>query len=219
MKKLRRREWINLPADERVKVLGHRAFVGGTNSESWYGIGKRQYHWLVSKGLRPEHRFLDIACGSLRLGQFLIPYLNEACYFGLEPEKELVEQGLKSEIFYDLAKTKKPCFAHNYDFDCSFVERYDFAIAQSLVTHLNDDDITGLLTGLRKVSQADSMFFFTFFEGESEGNPQGPSHANKSWHYPFSRLAEIGNNSGWALTYIGDWNHARGQKMVMAKPM
>mgnify|MGYP000229926926 CR=1 FL=1 len=217
-KKLRRRDWVNKPADERVQVLGHRAFVGGTNPESWYGIGKRQYHWLISQGLRPEHKFLDIACGSLRLGQFLIPYLNEQCYFGLEPERELVDQGLNEEIFFDIAETKKPSFAHNYDFDFSFVDKYDFAIAQSLITHLNIADIVALMTRLRGVTQTGSTFFYTFFEGESDRNPPGPSHANKSWHYPFSELAEIGENTGWSFTYIGDWNHKRGQKMVMAKP-
>lgn len=214
----RRRHWVNKPASERVKVLGHRAFVGGTDAETWYGIGKRQYHWLVSNGLMPHHRFLDIACGSLRLGQFLIPFLDKSCYFGLEPEPELVQKGLEEELFFDIVAQKAPRFGHGYDFDFSFVDGYDFSIAQSLLTHLTTDDIAKLLRNLRMVSQPGSTFFFTFFEGESDKNPTGPSHANKRWCYPFSDLEDIAGPTGWAFTYIGDWNHARDQKMVLARP-
>ena len=213
---LRRRDWINKPAAERIGILGHRAFVGGTNPETWYGIGKMQYHWLVSQGLRPEHRFLDIACGSLRLGQYLIPYLDRGCYFGLEPEPELVRSGLKEELLYDLATTKAPTFGHNYDFDFSFLEGYDYALAQSLLTHLDTDDIAKLLRNLRTVTSDGNVFFFTFFEGTGERNPKGPSHANKSWHYQFEELSDIAGDCGWAFAYIGDWNHKRGQKMVKA---
>lgn len=217
-KKPRRREWINKPAAERVRVLGHRAFVGGPDAETWYGIGKRQYHWLVSNGLRPDHRFLDIACGSLRLGQFLIPYLDRGCYFGLEPEPELVQKGLDEELLFDLAAQKAPRFGHGYDFDFSFTDGYDFAIAQSLLTHLTEDDIARLFTNLRPVSHEDSRFYFTFFEGDKTGNPTGPSHANKSWRYPFPDLEKIAESTGWRLTYIGDWKHARRQMMVLARP-
>jgi SAM-dependent methyltransferase len=216
--KLRRRDWVNKPATERVRILGHRALVGGTNAETWYGIGKRQYHWLVSQGLRPDHRFLDIACGSLRLGQFLIPYLGRGCYFGLEPEPELVRKGLEEELLFDLATVKAPRFGHGYDFDFSFLDGYDFAIAQSLLTHLAKDDIALLLRNLRSVSNPDSRFFFTFFEGDGVKNPKGPSHANKSWHYGFGEIYDIAHQAGWSLTYIGDWSHARGQKMVLARP-
>ncbi|WP_424986720.1 hypothetical protein [Microbulbifer sp. S227A] len=218
MRKVRRRAWVNKPASERVRVLGHRAYVGGGTPEMWYGIGKQQYHWLVSQGLRPDHRFLDIACGSLRLGQYLIPFLNQGQYFGLEPEAELVEKGLAEELLYDIAEIKKPTFAHNYDFDFSFVDGYDYAIAQSLVTHLNLEDTTRLLAGLHKVSGPQSTFFFTFFEGDSARNPKGPSHANKRWRYSFETMAEIGAETGWTLDYIGDWKHKRRQMMIRARP-
>lgn len=214
----KRRKWINKPAAERIEVLGHRAFVGGTSAETWYGIGKRQYHWLISRGLRHDHRFLDIACGSLRLGQFLIPYLDTGCYFGLEPEPSLVEKGLQDELLFDLGTTKAPRFGHGYGFDFSFVDGYDFAIAQSLLTHLNVEDITRLMTNLRGVSEPGSRFYFTFFEGDGTRNPKGPSHANKSWHYRFAQLQEIAADTGWSLEYIGDWKHKRGQKMVLATP-
>ena len=48
-----------------VRRLGHRAFVGG-DGDLWDRIGRLQFDFLVSQGLRPEHVLLDFACGSLR---------------------------------------------------------------------------------------------------------------------------------------------------------
>ena len=60
---------LSLSDSERVKKWGHRAYIGGPNEKSWYENGRRQYHFLISRGLKPYHVFFDIACGSLRLGQ------------------------------------------------------------------------------------------------------------------------------------------------------
>lgn len=46
-------------------LLGHREYVGGM----WDEIGKLQFNFLLSRGLRPEHVFLDIACGPLGGGE------------------------------------------------------------------------------------------------------------------------------------------------------
>jgi hypothetical protein len=45
-------------------LLGHREYVGGL----WEAMGKLQFDFLISRGLKPEHVFLDIACGPLRGG-------------------------------------------------------------------------------------------------------------------------------------------------------
>src|ERR1700678_1283527 len=47
-----------------LNLLGHREYVGGL----WEVIGKLQFDFLISRGLKPEHVFLDIACGPLRGG-------------------------------------------------------------------------------------------------------------------------------------------------------
>lgn len=54
--------------DLRVASNPHEA-VGG----DWEKIGKLQFEFLVSRGLRPHHRMLDIGCGTLRGGETLHP--------------------------------------------------------------------------------------------------------------------------------------------------
>lgn len=55
-----------------VWMVGHRNYVGGL----WDEIGLLQFEFLKSRGLKPHHVLVDIACGSLRAGvqnpQFVI---------------------------------------------------------------------------------------------------------------------------------------------------
>ena len=213
-----RKEWIKLPIDERLTLVGHRTFVGGEDAETWYRIGRHQYHWLVAQGLRPDHRFLDVACGSLRLGQYLIPYLNAGNYYGLEAEPSLVRDGLAHELDHGIAELKAPTFGHGYSFDFSFCPGFDVAIAQSLFTHLTLADIHLCFANLRPMADPKARFYFTFFEGETVRNPAGRSDANLAWRYPFEQIAAQGTSAGWAVEYIGDWGHLRGQMMAVARP-
>ena len=201
----------------RVRTLGHRAFIGGQTPEMWFGIGRMQYHYLVSQGLRPHHVFLDVACGALRLGQYLIPFLDEGNYQGIEGEAALIDEGLAEEVLYGLGQSKAPRFVCNYAFDVRGLKPFDYAIAQSLLTHLNAGDIAACFAGVAERAQAGSRFYVTWFEGDEADNPDGPSHAQMNWYYPFARLAELAAESGWRLERIGDWGHPRGQMMALAR--
>lgn len=203
-----------LELNSRLARVGHRSYVGGRDAERWYSIGKLQYHFLIAHGLGHHHNFLDIACGSLRLGQFLIPYLDRGKYFGLEALPALVDRGIEQEFFHDIIQLKAPRFSFNDDFNFSFCPGFDYAIAQSLVTHLEPDAIKKLFTELAQHANDRSRFFFTFFEGLSANN-KGNSDPHLDFHYSFPELREMAGL--WNLTYIGDWNHPVGQKMVLAE--
>ena len=51
--------------------------------------------FLVTNGLKLTHKFIDIGGGSLRLGQYIIPFLESGNYYGLESENLLVECGIE----------------------------------------------------------------------------------------------------------------------------
>lgn len=212
-----KKSFNHLPPSERIKIRGYRSYVGSHDSEQWYSIGRLQYYFLIAHGLKPRHNFLDIGCGSLRLGQYLIPFLKRGNYYGLEPENLLVECGLEHEISPQIIELKQPSFAHNYNFQFDSLDYFDFAMANSIFTHMNTTDITYCFTEIRKKANANSKFFFTFFEGSSKSNPQSDSHANVSWTYSFEELQSL--SPQWRLSYIGDWNHPRNQKIAFAKPL
>ena len=199
----------------------HREFVGGNSPELWYAIGKRQFHFLISQGLKPTCKFMDIACGSFRLGQFLIPYLNEGNYVGIEAENNLIELGKKNEIFFDIIELKKPKFIINSNFNFLEVRSIDFAMAQSLFTHLDSRDIEKCFSQLAKI-ELRQKFFFSFF---LLGNPNNPprinltenpseSHPLKNFYQELSFYEDIAKKYNFKFYYIGDWGHERNQKIA-----
>jgi hypothetical protein len=89
-----------------MTILGHRYYVGGM----WDVNGKLQFDFLVQEGLKPEHSFLDVGCGSLRGGLYFIKYLDPGNYLGIDKEKKLIKIGIKKELGEVLLKEKRPEF-------------------------------------------------------------------------------------------------------------
>src|SRR5438309_10445538 len=86
----------------------YRAYVGPP--EDYDLIAAIAFNLLTTQGLRQHHTLLDVGCGSLRIGRWLIPYLNRGKYLGFEPNEWLVEQGIKRELGEALLEIKRPTF-------------------------------------------------------------------------------------------------------------
>src|SRR5204862_2720595 len=109
----------------------YRAFVGAP--QTYDVFAHMQFSLMTLLGLREHHTLLDIGCGSLRSGKLFVTYLLADRYFGIEPERWLVEEGIDRELGQELRARKRPRFAHASDFPCeSFGEKFDFMLAQSI---------------------------------------------------------------------------------------
>jgi len=86
----------------------YRAYVGPP--EDYDLVAAMAFNLLTTLGLRQHHSLLDIGCGSLRIGRLLIPYLNRGNYFGVEPNKWLVDEGISRELGETLVQIKRPTF-------------------------------------------------------------------------------------------------------------
>jgi len=195
--------------------LGLRTYVGGLCEE----IGKLQLDFLVGEGLLPQHYLLDIACGSLREGVHFIAYLEPWHYLGIEKEKVLVHAGIEKELGPELNAEKRPTFviSSNFEFH-KFGVRPDYALAQSLFTHLTPALIDGCFDKLRETIAPTGAFYATFNEAPSEVvNPDKP-HDHDSFWYTRRQMLEFGDRHGWLGEYIGDWHHPRNQKMIRYRP-
>lgn len=195
--------------------LGHRDYVGGLYEQ----IGTLQFEFLLNHGLKPYHFFLDIACGSLRLGRLLIPYLESEHYYGIDKEPKLIEAGLNYEVTDELIKLKKPYFVVSYDFEFErFPEKVDLAIAHSLFTHLPPRLIHKCLKNFLVKAKGQTILFATFFEtNKTVKNPPKPGD-HKSFLYTREEMVYFGEANGYSSQYIGQWGHPRGQVMVAYSP-
>ena len=199
---------------EGIAEAGHRDYVGGL----WDEIGRLQFDFLVSQGLRPDHVLLDIACGSLRAGVHLIPYLEPGHYLGIDKEEELIRAGVERELDPAVREEKRPEFVVSaaFEFD-RFTARPDYAIAQSLFTHLPEPLVRLCFARLRDVIQPDGVLFATYFESSRrKRNPRTP-HDHAIFRYTRHAMTAFGGRR-WTAEYIGGWGHPRGQVMVRYRP-
>ena len=142
----------------------YRAFVGPP--EDYDLIGALQFSLLMTLGLREHHTLLDIGCGSLRAGRLFIPYLLPERYFAIEPERWLIDEGIRLEIGQDQIDLKKPTFSQESDFRLTcFGRSFDFLMAQSIFSHTSPAQIDRCLSEARKVMTETSVFVATFVEG------------------------------------------------------
>lgn len=56
--------------------------------------GSEDFAALLALGIKAHHRVLDFGCGSLRVGRWLIGYLTQGQYWGLDPSERLIRLGL-----------------------------------------------------------------------------------------------------------------------------
>jgi SAM-dependent methyltransferase len=197
--------------EDTLAKEGHREFVGGF----WEELGHLQFDFLVKQGLKPNHVFLDIACGSLRVGRLLIPYLEPGNYLGIDKHAEVIEAGKANEIGAEVLKSRHPEFvvSDSFAFD-KFSKRPDFCIAQSLFTHLRKEDIELCFRKLSDFVKPGCRFFATFDETPIPIPQIASSHSVRAFFYTRRAIEAFGTRSGWAPRYIGNWNHPRNQMMV-----
>jgi SAM-dependent methyltransferase len=204
--------------------MNHRAAVGGM----WDKIGKLQFDFMVAQGLEPAHNLLDIGCGSLRGGLHFIRYLDIGHYYGVEKEQVALAWA-GSELDRAGLAYRRPQLKQDGAFDFGhFGTSFDFALAQSVFTHLSLNDIIVCLMRLGRVLTVGGRFFATFFEGYSrmDTNPIAwqtddgqevttyPTLA-RSMHYPFDYFEWAAVGSGLRVEYIGEWGHPRKQRMMV----
>ena len=140
----------------------------------------------MNLGLREYHRFLEIGCGSLRLGRFLLMYLLQDRYHGVEPNKKILEEGILENLGAEidknpLIKAKRPRFEHNTNFDFSFVgEPVDYIVAQSIASHTGVTETRNLLQNISKVMHEDSIAMVTYIRCEAESK----NNTEDGWFYP-----------------------------------
>jgi cyclopropane fatty-acyl-phospholipid synthase-like methyltransferase len=194
----------------------YRAYVGPP--EDYDVIAAMTFNLLTTLGLRQHHSLLDIGCGSLRIGRLLIPYLNRGKYFGVEPNKWLVEEGIGHELGQSLVEIKRPTFLFTDSPEgiAQVGTAFDFAVAQSIFSHCGLNLIRGWLSAISRSLAQDGALVATFLIGEEDSPRTG-------WIYP-----ECVNYRQATLEWAGaevnlrfeilDWKHPRQTWALFASP-
>ena len=175
----------NLPrADAKVLRAGgahYSAFVGPPDHYDF--MGASQFRLLTTLGLRDHHKVLDFGCGSLRVGRLLLPYLLPDNYYGIDPNKWLIEDAIRNEVGADQIQLKQPKFSYNSDYKVDgFGVKFNFIVAQSIFSHCGRDLIETALTNFRGSLADGGLILATFVHQGSAGIDQ--EYAGDGWVYP-----------------------------------
>ena len=195
----------------------YTAYVGPPNDYDF--MGATQFRLLCALGLRDHHRLLDFGCGSLRAGRFLIPYLKAGNYYGIEPNRWLIEDAIEREIGADQIRIKTPHFLHHDTFDCSaFGLAFDYIVAQSIFSHCGADLIA---RGLREYAAnltPQGLAAVTFIHPD----PGEETESVSGWVYPDCVTHSVSSIETW----IGEaslqgcripWHHPRQSWWLLAR--
>ena len=202
----------------------HRGTVRGTDA-FWDYLGKLQLDYLVEQGLRPSNYVLDVGCGPLRAGVHFIGYLEPGHYAGVDKRADTLERAREVELPRYGVEDKDPLLFVNGAFEFSKLGReFDYAIAQSVFTHLPINTIVRCLVEMAKVLAPGGRFYATIYE-----NPQGKTYLGEiqqservvsypdrdKYHYDLDTLRCACQGTGLVMSYLGDWEHPDNQKMVV----
>jgi SAM-dependent methyltransferase len=201
----------------------HRQFVGSL----WNQVGALQFKFLVDNGLQSQHRLLDVGCGSLRGGIHFIRYLDRGNYTGIDASLALLSAGKDVELREAGLEGKSPRLVQMNDFSFgAWQQTFDYAIAQSLFTHVSLNSIMLCLSNVDAVLAPGGVFFATFFENErgrsnitrvlrtAADGPFWTYFDRDPFHYDLETLRWAAKGTSLELEYVGEWNHPRQQRML-----
>ncbi len=207
---------------EQIAAGEHRSYVGGV----WDSHGKHQLDFLIAQGLKPHHKLIDIGCGAFRAGQHFIDYLDAGNYYGVDSNHSVMQAGWDTEVT-DEQRAKQPIenLRANDRFDTDFGVKFDFAIANSVFTHVSLNHIRLCMFRLDQVMAPGGRFYATYFvraqaipidEIRLGSKKRGKAFYTEKNNYAYYRtdLAWAGQWGDWDYEYIGDWGHPANQQMA-----
>lgn len=122
---------------------------------------RMQYEFMLSRGLRAQHSFLDLGCGALRGTIRLVDYLNGG-FYGCDISVGLLEQALLE--CQRLTLKNLPILKLMDSFDLKTLWEgmaFDFILCNSVTVHVDPDDIPSLLRGIGDVLTANGKAYIS----------------------------------------------------------
>lgn len=207
--------------DEQIAAGEHRGRVG----RGWERTGKLLKEFLIARGMQPSSKLLDVGCGAARAGIVIAPYLEPGNYYGIDINESLIRAAREFELPQAGLQDRVPAsnLRVSERFECDFGVSFDFAIAQSVFTHLPLNHIRLCLYQVAQVMAPGGRFYASFFEAP-DGTPyhepvkqvvRTTKPERDPFHYRRDDLRWAAQSvSDWEVRYVGPWRHRRGQQMM-----
>jgi SAM-dependent methyltransferase len=180
----------------------HEGAVGSKTHDSWLKIGQMQFDYLVSHGLKPDMRMLEIGCGNLRAGRLFIDHLDPGNYYGVDISPEILLAAQDTVAQYGL-QGKLPHLTLVRDLRLAFLPdgQFDVVHAHSVFSHSPIEVIDECLAHIGRIMAPGGFFDFTFDRTE------GAEHQvlREDFYYRTQTLIALAASHGLHATFMTDW--------------
>ncbi|MET9431153.1 MULTISPECIES: class I SAM-dependent methyltransferase [unclassified Streptomyces] len=179
------------------------AAVGGVASrERWLAIGQMQFDYLVSHGLRPDDRMLEIGCGNLRAGWRFIQHLNPGHYYGVDISPDILIEAKKTLVQYGL-QHKLPYLTPVDDLRLDFLPDGAFTVvhAHSVFSHSPLHVIDECLAHVGRIIAPGGFFDFTYDRTETTEHQV----LGEDFYYRTETLTRLAAKHGLVARFMDDW--------------
>ncbi|MEL6538853.1 MAG: class I SAM-dependent methyltransferase [Bacteroidota bacterium] len=182
-------------------------------AKEWQMKRDFQQNFVMNQGLKPQHRFVDIGCGTLRGGIPIIEYLETGHYFGLDVREEVFVEARKELANYGL-EAKKPVLTASDNFDTlRFEERFDMIFAFSVLIHMADEIAGACLKFVGLHLTEDGAFYANVNLGDRpDAEWQGFPIVFRTVEF-YQQLAKAGGLQVETLATIGELGHQSKYKL------
>ncbi|GAA2005407.1 class I SAM-dependent methyltransferase [Nocardiopsis rhodophaea] len=212
LKRAGRDRWLRLRYPDHVSyyraVMKHdtanspEAAVGSATHDRWLALGKMQFDYLVSHGLQPGDRMLDIGCGNLRAGWWFIDYLDTGNYYGIDISPDILVAAQET-LARQRLQAKLPHLTPVRDLTFTFLPDAHFRVvhAHSVFSHSPLHVIDECLAHVGRILTADGWFDFTFDRTE------GKEHhvLREDFYYRTETLIAVAEKHGLKARFMDDW--------------
>lgn len=152
--------------------------------------GALQFELLKRQGCAPDSKVLEIGCGNLHAGKWLIEYLATGNYVGIDPNKWLRRVAMRDRRVRRLVEEKQARFLSLDDFDTGELGiKFDYVLSYSILSHCAHWQPELYLRNAGKVLATGGHILASIrlTEGNaygSIGTPDKEDSKDETWQYP-----------------------------------
>lgn len=183
-------------------TLGKRGRLAGRGAEiewdrqSFERRGLQIWSDIVALGLEPHMRCVDYGCGSLRLGQHAMRYLDAGNYYGIDVTDAFIASGLEL-IDPQLLRDKAPRLGVINGEVLRGIRHWqaDFVFSNAVLQHVPPEDLGLFFERLEAMMAPGTRAFILYITGQ-----RIERFDSMSWSYPADYIRAAARSAAPSLT-------------------
>ena len=200
-----------------IESQAYKDELGGGRS-LWNSRGEFQLYFLQKMGLLPDHDFLDIGCGPIRGGEYIIDYLNQNKYTGIDREYRYICVSESIVNKSEKLKNKTPTFQNinSFTLDVNFFSKmFDFMFAFAVFKTTASKEIFDLIQKLEPYIKNEGKIIFTHLRYFIKNNFILPANLNSKFKsILFNNAKELDFYYKGSIKNVKEWPFGNDARVI-----